>query len=353
MDSLSRFSSSSCSGILSIDRCTFLVYSPRLSLWGKDSEHNERYVKRMAYLTETLLKHELDPDFCNGVSSELFKKHYRTSAGVDIQFGAFMPRRKKLDSLLYVQSFGSQEQDEDASFVFCYLPNEYAFRVEYNPNNSDLSSVLPLLQNFAGSRITSSEVRIARLDIAIDYSADVNPALAMCDRMRKSFIASGPSGIETIYFGSRSSQYYIRLYNKALELREKQHIDSPGPLWRFELESKKSFSLSDLPDFGKVLQRFSFFSAGVRSGDWKLDLILAYAKENGLKSALAFLPPATKKRYSKYLSDYDRTFIEPPADVYFRDFPFRWKALKFQILSALGHNFFDDLKDSCDEKQPR
>lgn len=336
MDSLTAFNSKCIKGSLSLDRCTFLVFSPRLSLWG--SENHEAFVKHMSYLTEKVLQDNLDSDFVQGVPSELFKYHYRTSVGVDIQFGSFMPRRRKIQDHEKISAFGLSDSDPR----YEYFPNEYAFRVEFNPNSCNLSSVLPLLVNFSSSGITPSHVRIARLDIAIDYPVDLDPALCLCDRMRKSFIASGPRGIETVYFGSRSSQYYIRVYNKALELSEKGQSFS-GPLWRFELEAKKSFFLSEIPDFSSVLQRFSFYSSGIQSDDWKLRLILAYAKENGLKSALAFLPSATRKRYQKIFDDFDRLqTIETPFESYSRSFNSCFQSLRSMILYSLGYSIFEE-----------
>lgn len=345
MQSLTGFlSDTSVKGSLSLDRCTFLIYSPRLSLWGSDGYKHEGSVDMMSRLTERLLKDRLDPDFPQGIPSELFRRHYRTSDGVDIQFAPVMPKRKKITDEAYIMSFGTDDEKEQG-YLYRYSPNDYGFRVEFNPNDTSLSSITPLLQYFSSSGITASLVRIARLDIAVDYAIEINPALALCDRMRKSFIACGSSGIETVYFGSRSSQFYIRLYNKAVELREKQNQDVAGPLWRFELESKKSFPLDRVPDFGGVLQRFSFYSGGCKSGDWKLDLLLAYAKDNGIKAALSFLPDRTAKRYRKYLEDFDRgQLIESPYISYCRDFNQRFNVLRMQILSALGHNFFDDLK---------
>lgn len=332
-------------GSLSLDRVTFLVYSPGLSLWGPDSDKKFNSVKLMAGYLERLIGDKLDPDFPQGIPSELFRKHYRTSNGVDVQFGPVMPRRKKITDEAYIMSFGTDEEKEKG-FLYRYSPNEYAFRVEYNPNESDLSVVVPLLQYFRHSGITASQVRIARLDIAIDYASDLNPALCICDRMRKSFIACGSSGIETVYFGSRSSKYFIRLYNKALEQREKHNIETKSPLWRFELESKESFSLDHEPDFSGVLKRFSFYSGGFSSGDWKMDLLLAYAKENGLKAALSFLPSATSKRYKKLLDEFDQdSSFEHPFSVYAREFSVSFAMLRYHILTALGHDFFNDLTE--------
>ncbi len=329
-------------GSLSLDRCTFLVFSPGLSLWGDESDIASRNIEKMSKLIYKLIGDKLDTDFPQGIPSELFKKHFRTTSGIDIQFGPVMPRRKKIKDEDFILSFGTAE-DKENGFMFKSFPNEYAFRVEYNPNDADLQEISALLKNIRYSGVTASQVRIARLDVAVDYACDINPALALCDRLRKSFLACGSSGIETVYFGSRSSKYYIRLYNKAVELREKHNIDHDSPLWRFELESKESFLLDGVPDYSGILRRFSFYSGAVTSDDWKLNLLLAYAKENGLKSALSFLPSATQKRYRKILADYDSLpGVESPFSAYEREFSLAYKRLRVQILSSLGYDFIKD-----------
>lgn len=329
-------------GVLSLDRCTFLIFSPGLSLWGEDSDIANRNIDKMSKLIYKLIGDKLDSDFPQGIPSELFKKHFRTASGIDIQFGPVMPRRKKIKDEDYILSFGSSE-DKENGYMFKCFPNYYAFRVEYNPNDCDLQEISLLLKNIRHSGITSFQVRIARLDVAVDYCCEINPALSICERMRKSFIACGTTGIETVYFGSRASKYFIRLYNKAVELREKHNIDHDSPLWRFELECKESFSLDSQPDFSGILRRFSFYSGAIRSDDWKLNLLLAYAKDNGLKSALSFLPSATQKRYRKLLAVYDSLpGVESPFSAYERDFYFAFKRLRVQILSALGYDFIKD-----------
>lgn len=333
------FQDASVKGSLSLDRCTFLVMSPSLSLWQKDDQEreiNRKRISEMAKLTEKLLKDTLDEDFPQGKPSELFMHHYRIS-GVDIQFGAVMPKRKKVTDEFLIQQFGSME-DKEKGYMFDYSPNSYAFRVEYNPNETSLECITPLLQYFSVFGIGASSVRIARLDIAIDYDKQINPALCLCSNMRKSFIAIGSTGLETVYFGSRSSKNYIRLYNKAVEILEKDNIDLGHPRWRFELESKDSFTLDSCPDHGKVLERFSFYNGGLISDDWKLELIRAFAKDHGLKAALSIMPSRSAKRYKKLLDEFDQnTSIETPSVVYYREFPLKMKILRCQILTALGH----------------
>lgn len=70
------FSPASIPGTLSLDRCTFLLYSPRLSLWSADNaeyRENERRIERMATLTENVLKNELDRFSAGAFVAALFK----------------------------------------------------------------------------------------------------------------------------------------------------------------------------------------------------------------------------------------------------------------------------------------
>lgn len=339
MSLLQRFKSDLIYGALSLDRVTFLIYSPSLSLWQKeqvDRDFAEKKVSEMSKFTERILKENLDPDFGQGRSSELFAKHYRTSAGVDIQFGSYMPVRKKKLLNELASAYGVSDDGNDGSY-FEYSASKYCFRVEFNPNECDLSSVKNLLKYFSEFGLLASDIRLARLDVAIDYKAAIDPALCICDRMRKSFLAIGSSGIETVYFGSRSSQNYIRLYDKAKEMLERDNIVLDFPLWRFELENKAPCFLSDTPDFSKVLQRFFFFSGGLNVDDWKLQLLLQHAREYGIKSSLSLLPSATAKRYKKMLQELDvNHYLETPYECYCREFHFAFNRLRVQILDALG-----------------
>lgn len=346
------FSPASIPGKLSLDRCTFLLYSPRLSLWSADNaeyRENERRIERMATLTENVLKNELDPDFPQGHPSQLFLKHYRTTDEVDIQFGAVMPKRKKITDEDAIQMFGTPEEKEQG-FKWEYSPNNFAFRVEYNPNNTNLDAVSPLLKNFSHYSSALDLIRIARLDIAIDFQASLVPELVLCQGMRKSFTASGDHGLETIYFGSRQSKNWIRLYDKRQERKDKAGIDIGYNLWRLELESKESFYLSDVPDHGKVFQRLTFYDGavsmqktdenGIPTGNgWILDLIRSQAMQYGLKNVLGKMPRKTAYRYGKlFKSLVDRQGVETPSDIYYREFPYQMKRLRCEILTACGYH---------------
>jgi DNA relaxase NicK len=56
--------------------------------------------------------------------------------------------------------------------------------------------------------------------------------------------AYGVRQVESVYFGTRKSKNYIRLYDKRQEQIDKKQNDIGYDLWRLELESKESFYAS-------------------------------------------------------------------------------------------------------------
>lgn len=325
-------------GALSIDRVTFLILSPTLSLWASDDaeyRQNRKRLEKMCEFVQTTLKSSLNEDFPQGSSTELFRHHYRTIDDIDIQFGSQLPKHKKITNEDMIQSFGTLE-DKERGYMFQYSPNDFAFRVEYNPNKTTLQSVKRLLELFPyGNGLHS--IRIARLDIAIDFAASIVPELVLCSGMRKSFTASGSKGLESVYFGTRQSKNYVRLYDKRQEQIDKEGIDIGHDLWRLELESKESFFLDEVPDHGEVFQRFSFYDGAVSSGDWLIDLIRSQAMIYGLQNVLRRMPQRTATRYRKAFKE--QVFaqdVETPAFIYARDFPVAMVRLRCDILNACG-----------------
>lgn len=334
----SFFSPATVQGSLSLDRVTFLLFSPSLSLWtSDDAEYRKNILKleKMAGYIQTLLKDELDPDFPQGSASELFRYHYRTLDEVDIQFGSQLPKRKKITDEGMLQAFGSVDE-QAKGYMYQYNPNYYAFRIEYNPNKASLRSVSSLLENFSHNQ-SASMIRIARLDIAIDFNASIVPEMVLCEGMRKSFTASGPKGIESVYFGTRKSKNYIRLYDKRQEQLDTLGKDIGYDMWRLELESKESFFLDSPPDHGKVFQRFTFYDGAVASGDWLVDLIRSQAMIYGLQNVLRKMPKNTAIRYRKLFKEGGfKQNVETPSLVYYREFPGAMERLRVDILSACG-----------------
>ena len=250
-----------------------------------------------------------------------------------------MPKRKKVTDEQILAEFGTLEE-KDQGFMYKYSPNNYAFRIEYNPNNTTLQPVKELLKGFSHFQGALESIRIARLDIAIDFDAKISPYLVLCEKMRKSFLAIGQKGLETVYFGSRQSKNYARLYDKRQEQIDKTGVDVIGhDRWRLELESKESFFLNSVPDHGEVFRRFSFYDGVVsNSDDWKLEFILSFAMTHGIKAAFARLPKDTARRYrNKFKDVLPLQGIEHPSFVYARDFPAAMMRLRCDIFNACGY----------------
>lgn len=336
------------SGSLSLDRVTLLVESPFLSVWTKDEGFNQRMNKidRFQSVFESMISSchvALDPDFPQGCRSDLYLHHYRVIPGVgddmiDIQFGCTSPVRKRITDEAYILAFGSAEEKEQG-YIDNYIPSQYGFRLEWNPNLVDINKLNPILSVLCRSNLYSSFIRVSRLDIAIDYPFQILPELVHCNNMKKGFLAYGSQGTETIYFGSRASKYMFRIYDKKTQLREVKGQDLQGDLWRVELEIKDPFSIFDTPleKFGKVFDRLSFYSDGVSSGDWCLDLILKNAMNYGLDNTLNCLPKQTKYRYKKLIQAKASNFnLETPGSVYRGQFLGKYNSLRNSILQAFG-----------------
>lgn len=321
---------------MSLDRIAFLIFSPQYCLWQNrdaDSRQNEQNVKFLDSAILNLL--DLDDEFPQGSSTKLFAHHYRTRKGIDIQFGCKMPVTKKLSDEYLIDTFGTVDVDKYKKFVTdC---SYYGIRIEYNPAKVLLNEISGFLQ-FLKIR-EPSRIRVSRLDIAIDYAVKIIPQMVLCSGMKKSFIALGSQGVESVYFGARKSRNYIRLYDKAKELKEVHNEEIDGHLWRLELESKESFRIGDsYPDYSKVFSRVQFIDGSQSTGDWVLDLIKQNSMNFGLQSVLNNIPNKnTKSKYKKELiKKLNYNLIESPVDCFNRLFPALFNKLKLQVYNACG-----------------
>ncbi|MDD2640144.1 MAG: replication initiation factor domain-containing protein [Arcobacteraceae bacterium] len=326
-------------GTLSIDRVSLLVFSPHYCLWQSntnESKQNEMNIKKMNQAILNLLP--LDDDFANGSSTKVFLYHYRTKNGLDIQIGNKLPVVKKLPESFLIENFGTIDLPNDKKFIMdC---SNYGIRIEYNPNKtknlSEISSFLSYCCPYFSSIESDIGIKFSRVDIAIDYPFRLKPEFVLCSGMRKSCFFCGNSGIETVYFGSRSSKTFFRIYNKKIELSEIQQKEIEGDLWRIELESKKSFNFSNVPDFSKDFGKIILLDGGSSSGDWLLDIIKQNALSYGLTSVLNSIPLRTRQRYKKILSQkLNCVCVEHPSIVCEREFQNCFNKIKLDIFNSL------------------
>lgn len=111
------------------------------------------------------------------------------------------------------------------------------FWVEWNPNKIDQETV-DIMENYLIQYV--SNAHITRLDFAFDFENDFSDAYLMRKSKSKSGVWYGTSGlVETRYFGSEKSNKHYKIYNKKVELQEKQNIKIPQKnLWRVEVTLK-------------------------------------------------------------------------------------------------------------------
>ncbi|MFU0776619.1 replication initiation factor domain-containing protein, partial [Staphylococcus pasteuri] len=112
-------------------------------------------------------------------------------------------------------------------------------RVEFNPNKLTQDEMLWLKRNIIRYM---EDIGFTRLDLAFDFEDDLSDYYAMSDKTVKKFVYHGRNGVpETKYFGVRSSDRFIRIYNKKQERKDNADIEIDSEhLWRVEIELKRN-----------------------------------------------------------------------------------------------------------------
>lgn len=205
------------SGRLSLDKISFVIPMP----WrGSDSA----YTQEMWSLLDRKLDRGMTRDH-NG--SVLYKYHITYRDKFDVQFGT--------------KSGSSKE----------------SLRIEHNPNESDIRDLTKILGPLSGST-SAHKIKLAsvtRMDWAIDYPCRVYPEFFRCTGVTKGRPILGKRGIETYYMGAKTSDIQIRIYDKALQLRQIKHADTEGELWRVELQDRRKGCFGPSPDQVATLSR--------------------------------------------------------------------------------------------------
>ena len=287
-------------------------------------------VKKFSNFIDIRLSSCLDPEFPQGSPTPLYKKHYRTSSGIDIQFGPIFPVRKKKKSI--------QEQLEEDQYI--YQPSYYALRIEYNPNNITLSEIRPIFSSVKNFSLNNT-IYVSRVDTAIDYKASLNPELILCRGIKKNCVFGGKKGVETVYFGRRTSKNFFRIYNKRQEIIDSGSPDPNHDIWRIELEYSNSFPLSTTPDLGPQFDKLIILPGSVISSenDWIFNMILENSVYSGsLENTLNKIPLSTRKRYIQKISDYSSSLstIEDPSSIVRRDFPSAFSRIRVDLFSLFN-----------------
>lgn len=111
-------------------------------------------------------------------------------------------------------------------------------RVEFNPNKLTHEEMLWLKQNIIEYM---EDDGFTRLDLAFDFEDDLSEYYALSDKALKKTVFYGTNGMaETKYFGVKSSDRFIRIYNKKKERKDNADIEIKSEhLWRVEIELKR------------------------------------------------------------------------------------------------------------------
>lgn len=148
---------------------------------------------------------------------------------------------------------------------FFYFGETEPVYFSYDDINSSAMSKRNFRMEFNPSKITSKQskwlkdhvlyilddIGITRLDLAFDCDFDLSTFSYEFQNSVKSSVFRGRTGkIETMYFGSRNSNAYYRIYDKKLELQEKHDTVVADPiLWRYEIELKNAAFVERVIDF--------------------------------------------------------------------------------------------------------
>lgn len=115
-------------------------------------------------------------------------------------------------------------------------------RIDFNPNkiNKFLSNDMKkfIHQLFINPHFSRCDVACDIINIKDDFIRDYR----IFEPVKSHFIYGKNKLLETAYWGSRSSECQIRLYNKYIEQRAKKQV-IPGDVntwWRFELQLRRS-----------------------------------------------------------------------------------------------------------------
>lgn len=111
------------------------------------------------------------------------------------------------------------------------------FRMEYNPRKMPLELQQQMISTF---KPMLHDIHFTRLDLAFDCDVDLGKyAHEHKNAMKRAEYFGVDGELESIYYGSRTSNIYSRTYNKKRQLLDVEGVEIPEPvLWRYEVEMK-------------------------------------------------------------------------------------------------------------------
>lgn len=176
------------------------------------------------------------------------------------------------------------------------------FRLEFNPNKIT-SQLQKKLLNVLLSYI--KDVHFSRIDLAIDlYNYNLyDYNIVDLNARKKAYYYDRTGKLETCYFGSMSSNKFIRIYNKGVEQKLKdKNYNIDVDWWRVELQLRDTYIdtyLTGFKDFLDGILIFKYYSLENLSFSDKacLDYILKDISRLGL------LSKNSRTRYKRIINE--------------------------------------------------
>ena len=146
------------------------------------------------------------------------------------------------------------------------------------------------------------DIHFTRLDLAFDCDSDLGEYSHEHKNPMKRAEYYGISGtLETLYYGSRTSNIYSRTYDKKQQLWDIEQKEIPEPvLWRYELELKNRKFIDAMINFDfHVFERVRFLKYDITtlSGNDRM-MVQALVDHPSLINELS---SATKTKYRKII----------------------------------------------------
>ena len=184
---------------------------------------------------------------------------------------------------------------------------------------------------------------VTRFDAAVDLlGVCPDELLAYYPSKQISVVHCKSGKMETYSLGKKGEDNYVQLYDKQLEVKEKNAkfgLKNKVPdtaVTRIEIRMKPDCKFSDLlvvkNPFKKLILK-THYPETKQTELWRL--FIATARFSGLQSALQMLDPATRIKFQKRIQEYPSAWWKPD-DV--------WKAWP-GVVSGLCHSLGVELPD--------
>jgi hypothetical protein len=304
------------------------------------------------YLQELILG---DPSM--GANSGGFKRSAKYEYSIQLPVGIHFEyqRNKNVRIIDKIELYGPYKEKDPIRYHSVYETYDTAsqIRLEWNPNNTDISILKPFfkLVSFAPGFDPLNDIKITRMDTAVDVSHEIDMSMITSIKSVDQSTYSDRQGGLTKYIGSMSSDRFIRVYNKKIELKKKTKTEHPNEhFYRYEAVKQKGKGFLLCEDDKATEDIFDSLAIidGERMESCSDPLIKAYFDiarlteshfdaivNEGMKGC------ERKKlwRFKKKFRDYTKDCETHPSIIFNEQFKHVWKKFKTSFLML-----FDPIK---------